>query len=163
MHLCLTCTIATLKLIKLVTFSSLSLSTGESWGEAFLRTLYVCAKVEIFSPLSLRLRVIEKLKDRWKNLTFTEVEDEDVIVNEQWLDEEIQKGKLSLVGRLFVERSVNKEVLRSTMAKVWKTSKPFSVKEIKPNLYVISFESQGDKTEDSQRKTMAFQLISSYA
>lgn len=82
---------------------------------------------------------MEKLQDRWKNLILIEVEDEEVNINEQLLAKEVKKEELSIVEKLLVERIVNKEVLRSTMAKVWKTTKSFTVVEIKPNLFIFSF------------------------
>lgn len=81
---------------------------------------------------------MDNLKDRWQHLTLTEVEGDEVNVDEQKLGEEAKRGELSIVGKVMVERTINREVIRSIMAKAWKTSKSFTVVDIKPNLFVIS-------------------------
>lgn len=80
-----------------------------------------------------------------QHLTLTEVEGEEVQVNEQRIVEEAKRGKLRVVGKLTVERTVSKEVIKSTMAKAWKTSKPFTLVDIKPKLFVISFETTANR------------------
>lgn len=87
---------------------------------------------------------IENLENLWQNPILTEVEGEEVGINEQKLAEEV-KRELSLVGKLTVERTSNKEVIRSKMSKVWKTTKSFTLVDIKPNLFVISFKNPEDK------------------
>lgn len=46
------------------------------------------------------------------------------------MDKVLKKGELSLVGRLFSNRVIGSEVVRSTMAKIWKLCKSFSFQEI---------------------------------
>lgn len=88
---------------------------------------------------------MEKLEDRWKKFTLTEVKDNEVKVNEQILDEEAREGDISLVGKLLVEIIVNKEVIRTTMVKARKPTKVVTVTEIKTNLFIFSFECSEDK------------------
>lgn len=88
---------------------------------------------------------MERLKERWKHFHLTEIEEEEVTVNEQNIVHEEKKGEFSLVSKLVADRNVSEEVIRSTMSKVWKTKNPFNVVEIKPNLFIISFENLKDK------------------
>lgn len=75
-----------------------------------------------------------------------EDEDEEIKVDEEKLVEESKKGEYSrLVGKLHAERLVSKDVLRSTLLKIWKKIKPFFFNDINPYLYVITFESIEDK------------------
>lgn len=88
---------------------------------------------------------METLEDKWKHFTLTELEGEEIFVNEQLIAKEIKRGENSIVEKLLVERKVNREIIRSTMSKAWKTTKIFNVVEIKPNLFIISFENKDDK------------------
>lgn len=51
---------------------------------------------------------------------------------------------MSLIGQICMDRRIEKEVVRSTMMKVWRVGKPVVFKEIRPNIYVITFANTRD-------------------
>lgn len=88
---------------------------------------------------------MDTLEDKWKYLTLIEVEGEEITINEQEIAAEIKIGENSIIGRVLIERSVNKDVSRNEMLRAWKLTKSFNIVEIKPNLYIFSFENREDK------------------
>lgn len=94
---------------------------------------------------SFRLEEMDRLEKKWKHLKLTEAEGEEISVNEMLLVDEAKREEFSLEGKLLVERTINKEVIRSTISKVWKTTKPITLYDINPNLFIFSFENIEDK------------------
>lgn len=72
---------------------------------------------------------------------------------------EIKEGT-SLLEKLLTEHVVNKVVVWSTMAKIWKTSKPFSMLDISNNLFVISFDVKEDKEKVLKGRSWLFDNFS---
>lgn len=94
---------------------------------------------------NLRLREIEGLEEKLKQLKLLEAEGNEILINEDLLMEKLQLGNKSLVGKLHSEHILNKKILWSTLHKVWKTSKPFTIQEIRTNTFYYSFEIDMDK------------------
>ncbi|KAF5454944.1 hypothetical protein F2P56_024573 [Juglans regia] len=88
---------------------------------------------------------MEEMETKWERLQLTEEEDQEVVVGDDILDELSEKGDRSLVGRVMVERSIGRGVIETTMAKVWRISKPASFREVRTNVFVITFATQADK------------------
>lgn len=65
-------------------------------------------------------------------------------VDVEKLSDTIKKGEISLVGKLCTDCLISKEVIRSTITKIWRVSKPFQFQEVSPNLFVITFENETD-------------------
>lgn len=65
---------------------------------------------------------MERLEVCWKQLKLTTEEEADIVVDEQILLEELRRGKNSIIRQVHIERYIYKEVLRSTMAKAWRTT-----------------------------------------
>lgn len=53
--------------------------------------------------------------DCWQQLNLSNEEDTKIIVNEDQLKKEINKDKNSIIGRLHAERSISKEILKTSM------------------------------------------------
>lgn len=51
----------------------------------------------------------------------------------------LEKWDKSLIGKLILERKINKEVIQVTMRKIWRTGGSFDFHEINVNLFVITF------------------------
>lgn len=83
---------------------------------------------------------MEGLEKRWKQLKLTTEEENDIVVDEELLFEELRKGKNSVIGKVHTNRYINKEVLCSTMAKAWRTTKLFSVRELQASSFIIFFD-----------------------
>lgn len=90
---------------------------------------------------------MESLKHRWKQLNLSSDEDNENLVDDNIVLEEIRKGKNSIIGKLHAIRNISNEVIRTTMLKVWKTTQPFSVRDINLKTYFLSFKCQ----EEMQR------------
>lgn len=73
---------------------------------------------------------MDGLEERWKQLKLSMEEEIDIVVDEETLLEELRKGENSTIAKIHIDRHINQEVLNSTMSKVWKTTKPFTVREI---------------------------------
>ncbi|XP_042974862.1 uncharacterized protein LOC122306500 [Carya illinoinensis] len=88
---------------------------------------------------------MEELESKWDHLSLTEEENSIIELEPASVDLSEERGARSLVGRLWAERRVGKEVIRSTMAKIWRVGRGFGFQEIATNLFVIMFENQEDK------------------
>lgn len=53
-----------------------------------------------------------------------------------------------MVGKLLADRTINVEVVKNTIARIWKIDKPPIFKSIGSNTYVITFEWEADKFKD---------------
>lgn len=73
---------------------------------------------------------MEGLEESWKQLKLTTEEENDIAVDDKILLEELRKGKNSIIEKGHTDRYINKDVLRSTIAKAWRTTRPFSIREI---------------------------------
>lgn len=67
-----------------------------------------------------------------------------IIVVENQLVIEINKGKMCIIGWLHAKRVITKEVLWSTMMKLYKTTSPYSVLEIHLNTFIFNFDNDDD-------------------
>lgn len=83
---------------------------------------------------------MENLEEKWWQLKLTDIESNEILIEEDFVQEEIKKEVNSLVRKLHSERFINKEVLKNTMVKVWRTSKPFSIINICPKIFAVKFE-----------------------
>lgn len=83
------------------------------------------------SPLTHQeLRAMESLKSWWQQLNFSIEEDNEVVIEKKGLMKGINKGKNCIVGELYSYRTKRKEIIRNTMSKVWKSTKPFWCKTL---------------------------------
>lgn len=87
---------------------------------------------------------MESLESEWQQLRLTSKEDNKIILDEDKLLKEINKGKYIIIGKLHMKGSISKEVIRSMMLKIWKTTKPFFVFDFASNTYIFSFANEFD-------------------
>lgn len=99
---------------------------------------------------------MEEMEGKWERLRLTEEEDRVFAADDSIPNALEDRGDRSLVGRVTTERSVGKWVLESTMAKVWRISQPASFREVRPNVFVITFASQTDKWKVWEGKPWLF-------
>lgn len=50
-----------------------------------------------------------------------------------------------MVGKLLVDRSVNKNVVRAITLKAWRTSRGVQIINLKENIFLFKFASEGDR------------------
>lgn len=65
-------------------------------------------------------------------------------MNMEKLTEEINKGKKNIIGKLHSDRVISKEIIRSSMLKIWKTTSPLLVLDIHQNTFIFLFDSEED-------------------
>lgn len=68
----------------------------------------------------------------------------EIMVNEDILLKGLKRGENCIVGKLHSDRNINKEVIRSTMMKIWNPLQPFTVQNIGPNLFIFCFDCRTD-------------------
>ncbi|KAF5468807.1 hypothetical protein F2P56_012927 [Juglans regia] len=92
---------------------------------------------------------MDDLENKWEKLRLSEEEALNIDFGDDIGDENLErlhcKEELSLVGKIWVGRSINQAVVESTMAKVWKISKRAKFKGLGDNVYVMVFANQADK------------------
>lgn len=77
------------------------------------------------------------------------------MIDEVKLEEETKKWEFSVVGKLHAKITISKEVLRTTMTKVWKTLKLVSVQELYARISLFSvLETSVIPSEDNEGKAM---------
>lgn len=64
------------------------------------------------------------MESRWQKLKLASEKDNEIVVEDEHLLKEIKKEKNSIIGKLLVERSIGKDIIRNTIGKIWKTSSP---------------------------------------
>lgn len=69
------------------------------------------------------------------------------VVEDISADERV-KLRRSIIGKLCMDRYLGRDVLRTTMSKVWRTSKPGILKEVGKNLFTITFVTEMDKQRE---------------
>lgn len=70
---------------------------------------------------------MEVLEERWKSFHLTEDEDKEISIEDAKLEIGEKKGVPCLIGKIMVERKINKEVIHNTMKKAWKTRYQFDM------------------------------------
>lgn len=64
---------------------------------------------------------------------------------EEVIEEDTIKEQRSLVGKICLDRGISKEVIQTTMGKIWSLSKSTSFKEVEKNLFIITFSIEAEK------------------
>lgn len=88
---------------------------------------------------------MEDLEGIWERLNLNEEENSSIDLKLGNSEKNGSRGKCSLVEKVCSNRKVGKDVVYSTMTKIWRVSKPPTFVEIQPNTFVITFVNQGDK------------------
>lgn len=87
----------------------------------------------------------EELEQLWKKLSFTEDEDEGIVLGGNSTRTAKEVGKNCLVMKILTQRSINIEALRKTMRMVWRTNKLVQISEIEEDLFLVEFGDPKDK------------------
>lgn len=79
---------------------------------------------------------MEEIENRWCKLSLTVEEDAIINMPDESIRESERKGERSLVGKLYMERIIGKEVLAATLGKIWRVSKAAIFQVCGPNLFM---------------------------
>lgn len=87
---------------------------------------------------------LEKLEDLWENLRL--MEEESLEIDLGGMNERMRvEGSRSLVGKVWVDQQIGKEIMEKTITRVWRLSKPGKFKELGHNVFIISFSTHANK------------------
>lgn len=96
------------------------------------------------------------LEGNWEKLRLNSDEEDPIQVEDEFSVSNRIKERRSLLGKLCLDSMVGKEVLRTTMGKIWKISKPAIFRDLGSNLFSITFESETDKLKVSDGRPWLF-------
>ena len=70
----------------------------------------------------------ESLEEMWNRLSLTEEEQNEVVVEKEWVDDGAEVGNKSLLGKLLLRRSVNIEAMRLVFLKIWRIKSGMTIR-----------------------------------
>jgi len=79
------------------------------------------------------------------NFPLTEGESKSIQLEVEEVEELRAKGKKCLVGRMGVQKRINKNVFRKLLIHIWRLAGDMFYKEIQDNLWVFEFEDDNDR------------------
>ncbi|KAF5445787.1 hypothetical protein F2P56_034811 [Juglans regia] len=97
---------------------------------------------------------MEELEEVWERLKLNEEENVPISINVG--EEFLSKAKRSLVGKIIVDRTIGKEVVRRTMEKIWSVGKPLVFHEFRANCFIIMFINSADRNRVLRGKPWLF-------
>lgn len=98
---------------------------------------------------------MDDLESKWEHFYFTVEEQLPLNVDEGPEDLDNGKSWRSLLGKLFSNRNIVKDIIQATMKKICKVSKQAVFKEMNQNLFTTTFTTKGGQSKNTRRKTMA--------
>lgn len=96
------------------------------------------------------------LEAQWGQLRLSEEEQETTLVDEMIPEENWLKEERSLLEKIYSKRSISKEMIRMTMWKSWRVSKPAIFKEVGKTIFAITFAAKADKLRVIEGKPWLF-------
>lgn len=99
----------------------------------------------------------EDLTRLWENLSLTEEECIDLVAQDQDLEAAKQYGHSCLVGKLFDDRAVSKETIRTKLSKGWKPAGTLTFKVLGENFFLVEFGHAADKERVLEGRPWVFE------
>ncbi|XP_041011254.1 uncharacterized protein LOC121255023 [Juglans microcarpa x Juglans regia] len=99
---------------------------------------------------------MERIEEMWGHLKLTKDEDEPIELEEEAREEVHRKCEWCLIGKFYMERSIGRAIVESTMVKIWRVGKQATVKEVGPNVFIITFSTQMDKKRIEEGRPWSF-------
>lgn len=96
------------------------------------------------------------LDKRWDQLKLTKEKNARIELGTEHMGKVTVERERSLVGKLYSDHKMSKDVIRSTMAMIQRLGGSFVFQGINPNLFVLTFENQEDKRRVLDRKPWLF-------
>lgn len=88
---------------------------------------------------------MDNLHNLWSNLRLSEEEDAAIVIEEDVVSEVKRKGDCSLIGKIWNDRQFGKQVVESTLTKIWSLSKLTVLREVGRNMFVVIFATHANK------------------
>lgn len=89
---------------------------------------------------------MDNMEELWGKLQLTEEDEVDIEITKEEVEVVRKKGALCLIGKLWMDRVINKGVIEAAMDKIWRLSAMAVFKEVGHNVFTISFANTADKT-----------------
>jgi hypothetical protein len=83
------------------------------------------------------LGMTESLSHLWKNFSLSEEESLGVEALHQGLSDVVERGRSCVVGKLFADRVIGKDALKTTLVKWWRPTGMISFKVLEENLFLV--------------------------
>ena len=91
------------------------------------------------------VRMEDSLAKMWNKLSLTDTEQEEVTLEQDWVEETEAEGEKCIIGKVLSNRVVNMEAMRNVFSKIWKLSGALSIKEVGEKVYLFRFEKWVEK------------------
>jgi hypothetical protein len=98
----------------------------------------------------------EELTARWGNLTLMEEEDTKLGITEQGMVPLVERGHACVIGKLLADRTVGKDVVKVPLINAWQPTGRVSFKTLGPNLFLIDFQHEWDKSRIMEGRPWTF-------
>nr|POE55461.1 hypothetical protein CFP56_45808 [Quercus suber] len=87
----------------------------------------------------------DELEELWKKLTFTEDEDENIVLASNSTRAAKEIGKNCVVMKILIQRTIILDALRKNLKMLWKPNKGIQISEIEEDLFLVEFGDARDK------------------
>ncbi|XP_059436731.1 uncharacterized protein LOC132169771 [Corylus avellana] len=98
----------------------------------------------------------EELTTLWGKLTLMEEEDVRLGISENGIAPLVDRGNACVVGKLLADRTVGKEIVKTPLLRAWQPTGRVSFKTLGPNLFLIDFEHEWDKSRIMEGRPWTF-------
>lgn len=85
------------------------------------------------------------LESLWDKLSLTDEFAKEVVIEEEWTHNHHSPSRKCLLGRLAINRSANKEAMKTIFSKVWKLEGSLTIKKITERLFTFHFGEEHEK------------------
>ena len=82
------------------------------------------------------MEVLEKI---WSKLTLTEEEQDNLIIEKEWVDDVSEVGQNCAIGKPVMRKQVNVKAMRNVFIKIWRVSESLTIREVGDRLYIFFF------------------------
>jgi hypothetical protein len=98
----------------------------------------------------------DRLEELCGQISLTERERVGIQVTEEEIADTQAIGGKCLVGKIWTEKAVNKEALRTVLTGIWRISGGVNIKELQDNLWLFEFSDDLDKTRIMEGRPWSF-------
>ena len=98
----------------------------------------------------------EDLTALWGKLTLMDEEDTRLGITEHGIAPRVDRGHACVVGKLLVDRTVGKDIVKTPLIHAWQPTSRVSFKTLGPNLYLIDFDHEWDKARIMEGRSWTF-------
>ncbi|XP_059436809.1 uncharacterized protein LOC132169876 [Corylus avellana] len=98
----------------------------------------------------------DELEDLCGRISLTDGEKIGIQVEEGEIAAEREAGGKCLIGKVWTEKSINKEAFRSVLSTVWRTAGGVKFKELRETIWLFEFTDEGDKRRVLEGRPWSF-------